>query len=82
MSYFPLEFTDHVREKMQLRAVSKEEVFQIVRNPEVVTRGDRHALMRGNLTVVLEPNGKRWRVITILLREQEQWSDADARNRQ
>jgi hypothetical protein len=80
--YFPLEFTDHARQKMALRSISKEDVFQIIRDPEVVTRSDdQHTLMRGALTVALAPFGKRWRVITVLLREQEQWTDADARNR-
>jgi peptide deformylase len=83
MGYFPLEFSDHARQKMALRAVSKEEVFRIIRNPEVIHRSDAgHTLMCGNLSVILAtvPVG-RWRVVTVLLREQKEWGDDAARSR-
>lgn len=83
MGYFPLEFSDHARQKMALRSISKEDVFQIVRSPEVVARSNgEHKLMRGDLTAVLGPaRGGRWCVITVLLRESEQWDDEAARSR-
>jgi hypothetical protein len=81
-SYFPLEFSDHARQKMALRSVSKEEVFSIVRDPEIIHRSDgKHVLMRGNLSVALAQRSGRWCVVTVLLREQEQWGDDDARGR-
>lgn len=83
MGYFPLEFSDHARQKMALRSVSKEEVFRIVRRPEIIHRTNTgHTLMCGNLSVILAAQaGGRWCVVTVLLREQNDWGDGDARAR-
>lgn len=81
-NYFPLGFSDHAREAMNARRVSREEVLDIVRHPEIVEpSGRQRRFVKDGLVVVLGPNGRRWEVVTVLLRQPDQWTNEDARKR-
>jgi len=78
--YYP---SRHVLEKMAARDVSWAEVLTVLTDPEQTwtsfnPRGRVTVSQRGDLAVVSADNGT---IITILLRSQSEWSDADVQKR-
>lgn len=73
--------TEHLREKMQARLITWADIVEVNSKPDVVygpdERGSR-VLQRGDLSIVVDKNGN---VITALLRQEDQWTDEDARKR-
>lgn len=73
--------TPHLLEKMKARDVKWAEIMEVIQHPEVVygpdTQGRRN-FQKGDLCVVVS---RHKAVITVLIRNLEQWSDEDARNR-
>lgn len=76
--YYP---TRHVVEKMNARNITWAEILEIVEKPEVTfgpdTRG-RKVLQKDDLAVVV---GSDNAIVTVLLRDEDQWTDEDARKR-
>lgn len=73
--------TQHLLEKMKARDVKWAEVMEVIEKPEVVYGPDRQGrrnYQRGDLCVIVSGQNA---VITVLIRNLEQWSDEDARNR-
>lgn len=73
--------TDHLREKMQARLITWADIVEVNSKPDVVYGPDergRRVLQRGSLSIVVDKQGN---VITALLRQEEQWTDEDARKR-
>lgn len=67
--------TKHAREQMEARNVTWGEIVDIVEKPEVVYGPDqrgRKICQRGDLSVVVGGDGA---IVTVLLREVEQWDD-------
>lgn len=78
----PFEFSEHARTKMKLRSITIEEVFDTILAYEKTDREDsKKRYFKGNLCVVVAEGRRRDTVVTVLLNEFEQWTDADARNR-
>lgn len=76
--YFP---TKHLLEKLSARNVTWAEIVDIVEHPDVVYGPDiqgRRTLQRGELCVIV---GKDNAVLTVLLRNADQWDDDQARDR-
>lgn len=74
--------TPHLLEKLKARNVTWAEVVDILERPEVVYGPDRQGrkvVQKGDLAVVLATNNA---VITVLLRDAENWNDEEARNRE
>lgn len=76
--------TKHAVAKMTARDVAWAEVMEVLQRPEVVYRDTRRSprqqvMQRGDLAVVVDPADGA--VITVLLRSDQQWDDADARGR-
>lgn len=74
--------TPHLLEKLKARNVTWAEVVDILEHPEVVYGPDRQGrkvVQKGDLSVVLAPNNA---VITVLLRDAENWDDEAARERE
>ncbi len=79
----PLVITDHARYAMQLRRVSKDEVIEILANPEVTDMGN-HGIkryFRGRLCVVTLEERDRLIIKTVLYRYADRWTDEDVRRR-
>lgn len=73
--------TRHLVEKLNARAIRWSEVVEIIENPEVTFGPDiqgRRVMQKGDLSVVVARDGG---VITVLLREADQWTDEDVRRR-
>lgn len=73
--------TPHLLKSMKSRDVSWGEILEVLENPEVSFGPDdrgRYTHQRGNLCVVMA--GER-AVITVLLRQEESWTDTEARSR-
>lgn len=73
--------TRHAVQKMQDRDISWAEVVEIVDNPDVIYGPDyrgRRVIQKDDVAVVLGPNGG---VITVLFRNEEQWTDEQVRSR-
>lgn len=73
--------TDHLREKMRSREITWAEIVEVADHPEVIYGPDergRRILQRGKLSIVLDRGNN---VITALLRQEEQWTDEEARER-
>lgn len=73
--------TPHLIQKMNDRKVTWAEVVDILDHPEVIYGPDnrgRRIHQKGDLSVVVSREGA---VITCLLRQKEQWTDDEARNR-
>jgi len=73
--------TPHLIEKMKARDVTWGEIVGIIEKPAVVFGPDiqgRKVYQKGDLAVVVAASGA---VITVLLKETEQWTDEQARNR-
>lgn len=76
--YFP---TKHLREKMAARNVTWAEIVDILDMPEVSFGPDfqgKRVLQKGDLAVVV---GRDNAVITVLLRDADEWDDAQASSR-
>lgn len=76
--YYP---TDHLREKMKARNVTWAEIVDILEHPEVSFGPDfkdKRVLQKGDLAVVV---GRDNAVITVLLRDADQWTDEQAASR-
>jgi hypothetical protein len=74
--------TKHAIETMEARNVSWGEIVSVVENPDVVYGPDqrgRKVVQRDDLTVVLGGDGA---IVTVLLREVNEWTDEDARGRE
>jgi hypothetical protein len=83
-----LRLTTHARNTMADRGVSLEKVYEAITDPAVIepdNRGDSRCRYVGHegLVVVCAMEGpdQPGAVITVLLREQAQWNDDDARKR-
>ena len=73
--------TKHLVKNMRERHVTWGEIVDIVDHPEVVTSPDmqgRQLYQKGKLSVVVARNGD---VITVLLRQEQQWTNEDAKKR-
>lgn len=73
--------TPHLVEKLKVRDVTWGSVLECLEHPEVVYGPDhrgRSNYQKGDLCVVASREGA---VVTVLLRDENQWSDEDARNR-
>ncbi len=73
--------TKHLLEQMENRAVTWGEIIDVVEKPEVTFGPDhlgRKSVQRGNLCVVVARDGA---VLTVLLRQGEQWTNDDAKGR-
>ena len=73
--------TQHLLEKIKARDVKWAEIMDVIEHPEVVYGPDRQGrrnFQRGDLCVVV--SGQK-AVITVLIRNLDQWTDEDARNR-
>lgn len=73
--------TPHLIEKMNARDVTWAEILDVIDHPEVVYGPDRQGrrnYQKGDLCVVVTSQKA---VVTVLIRNSEQWSDEDARNR-
>lgn len=76
--YYP---TDHLREKMTSRNITWAEILEVVERPEVTFGPDdkgRQTHQKGDLCVVV---GRNRAVITVLLRQQQTWSDEQVASR-
>lgn len=76
--YYP---TKHLMEKLEERKITWGEVIDVVENPEVTFGPDhrgRKTLQKGDLCVVV---GSDNAVVTVLLRNAEQWTAQDAQAR-
>lgn len=70
--------TKHVLEKLDARDVTWAEIVDVVDHPEVVYGPDyrgKKIHQKGDLSVVVAPDGA---VLTVLLRDKEQWTDEQA----
>lgn len=79
----PLEITDHARHAMQLRRVSKDEVLEIIANPEVTDRksdGSKR-YFKDRLCVVTRERSFKIVILTVLYRYGDKWTDEDVRKR-
>lgn len=73
--------TKHVIEKLDARDVTWAEIVDVVDHPEVVYGPDyrgKKIHQKGVLSVVVAPDGA---VLTVLLRDEQQWTDAHAQAR-
>jgi len=73
--------TPHLLDKMAARDVTWGEIVKVIERPEVVFGPDyrgRKTVQRGELAVVVDSQGA---VITVLLKQNEQWNDEQARSR-
>ena len=79
----PVLITNHAREAMQLRRISKDEVFAAVNRPETTDKsasGEKR-FFRGNVCVVTFESDRHFTIKTVLYRYGEQWTDQDVRAR-
>lgn len=78
----PVKISDHARINMSKRRITKEEVFEVLLNPEkTYTSKDDRVFVRGDLAVVVHEERNYSVVKTVLLAEESQWSDETARRR-
>lgn len=73
--------TKHLLEKLDAREVTWGEIVEVVEHPEVVYGPDyrgKKIHQKGDLSVVVAPDGA---VLTVLLRDEKQWNDEQARER-
>ena len=71
--------TRHAVDKMKNRDISWAEVLEIIEHPEVKwIDGDSSVYQKGDLAVVVCNDGK---IVTVLYRVQDEWTDEDVRNR-
>ncbi len=78
----PFEISDHARQKMSLRGISKETVFDTILAYEKTDRRDNQKrYFKGRICVVVAEGRRRDTIVTVLLNEFEQWNDAQARKR-
>lgn len=73
--------TKHALETMTERDITWGEVQDVILKPEVTygpDRSGRTVMQRGKISVVV---ARDMAVITVLLRQEEQWTNADARSR-
>lgn len=73
--------TNHLLEKMRLRNITWAEIIEVLEKPEVTFGPDlrgRKTVQKGDLAVVVSGSGA---VITVLLRDADQWTDEDVRDR-
>lgn len=77
-----IRLTHHARTKMRDRNVTFEDIAHAIERPEITEphKGKRR-YTRDNLCVVVSEEGGIKVVITILLRDTNQWTDADISNR-
>lgn len=75
--------TEHARQVMKRRAITFETIVSIVRDPSIIEPHDgKKRYVRDDLCVVIATDKRGFKVVvTILLRVQDQWTDADVRSR-
>lgn len=76
--FFP---TPHLREKLEAREITWAEIVDVLENPEVAFGPDakgRMTVQKDNLCVVVGRDGG---VVTVLLRQQNQWTDEEMKKR-
>lgn len=74
--------TRHLVEKMNSRSVTWGEILEVINQPEATYGPDNRGRVnyqKGRLCVVVD---KYDAVVTVLLRQEEQWDDAQARARE
>jgi len=77
-----LYLSNHAREVMKRRQITWDEVVATVERPDIIEpHQGKKRYVKGTLCVVIAPSLHGNVVVTILLREQKQWSDEDVRNR-
>jgi hypothetical protein len=79
----PVVITDHARQAMNLRRISKDEVIQAVTSPEITdmnVNGEKR-FFRGQICVVTVAGRLHFTVKTVLFRYGDQWTDKDVRER-
>lgn len=77
-----LKVTGHARAAMRDRDVRPEEVIAVLRAPEVVEAHEgRERYVAHGLVAVIAWEGEVPVLVTVLLREGRQWTNADARRR-
>lgn len=76
----PFRISDHAREQMNKRGMSRDLLLRILTRPEIVEpHMDRFRFVRDGLYVAVAPEGRTWVVVTIGLRHGENWTDDDVR---
>lgn len=73
--------TKHLLKNMRERHVTWAEIVDIIDHPEVISGPDmqgRSVYQKGKLSVVVARKGD---VITVLLRQEQQWTNEDAQKR-
>lgn len=80
-----LYFTLHAREVLERRNITPDTVWDIMRSPDIIEPNDGRLRFVGyGLAVVLgskKHQFNNWPIITVLLRDGNQWTDKDARER-
>lgn len=78
----PVRFTRHALSVMKSRDVTPEEVIEIIRNPDVTepSEGQRRYVANG-LAVAVDVRYNPYVVITVLMRNREQWTNENVRTR-
>jgi hypothetical protein len=85
-----IRLSDHARDVMANRAIEFGEVLEVLRDYENRWSVDhwkgrptpgRAVYQRGKLAVVVNERATAWWVVTVLLRENQQWTNEDARSR-
>lgn len=70
--------THHARDKMRARKVSFDDVVDAIRNPDITEpHKGKTRFVKGDLVVVCDTRENKYVVVTILLREQNTWTDHD-----
>lgn len=73
--------TPHLMKRLKDRNITWAEIVEILDSPENVYGPDfqgRKVMQKGDLSIVVGPQGA---VITVLLRQEDQWNDEAMRNR-
>lgn len=78
-----LRLTNHAREVMKRRNISWDELVEVIERPDIIEpHQGKKRYVKGKLCVVVAPSLHGKVIVTILLRDQNQWSDEDVRKRE
>lgn len=82
MSGLGIRLTEHARDVMKRRSVTFQQIVDAISQPEIIEpHKGKSRYVKGNLCVVVASSLHGKVIITILLRDPENWTDHDARNR-
>ena len=78
----PVKISDHARNNMSQRGITKDEVFACLLDPEKTysSKTDR-CFVKGKICVVVHEEARHSTVKTVLFAESEQWTNSDVRSR-